>query len=84
MRKKFINEFKVRLKKQIDKIYKSTEIKEKIKMVQVNHLQNEITQCEKYKLRYVDIFKKHEDFSLSTYNPMSAEKIREIKKKHKW
>ena len=78
--KRFIEDMKVRLTKQMGKITQNTNLTEKIKNVQKSHVQKEIIKCSRYKLRYVDIFKKHQEFSLSSHNPMSAEKIREIKK----
>jgi len=76
----FIKKYKSRIRKQIQSISKS-DIKDKIKNIQISNLQYELDNVDKYlKLQFVDIFKKHPEFSLSTDSPMTAEKIREIKK----
>tara|TARA_B110000971_G_scaffold84086_1_gene86282 strand:+ start:1017 stop:3806 length:2790 start_codon:yes stop_codon:yes gene_type:complete len=80
LNKDFLKIYTVRLTKQIQKIERNT-ITDKIKHVQKTNLQKEIDSLiDNHKLRYVDIFKKHKDFSLNTDCPMTAEKIREIKK----
>ena len=80
LNKDFLKIYTVRLTKQIQKIERAT-ITDKIKHVQKTNLQKEIDSLiDNHKLRYVDIFKKHKDFSLNTDCPMTAEKIREIKK----
>jgi len=76
----FFKNYTIRLTKQIEKIG-SSNMTDKIKHVQKANLQKELDSLlDNHKLRYVDIFKKHKDFSLNTDCPMTAEKIREIKK----
>ena len=80
LNKEFFNKYQSRLKKQCHKITKGDK-KEKIKQIQILNLQKELEDANTYsKLKYVDIFRKHIEFSLNTDSPMTAEKIRGIKK----
>ena len=80
LNKEFFTNYSVRLKKQIQRIKKGT-IKEKIRNIQIHNIEQEldslITNC---KLQYIDVFKKHVEFSLNSDSPMTEDKIREIKK----
>ena len=76
----FANKYKTHIKKQCQKILKS-KTKEKIKNIQLTNLKKELADISSYsKLKYIDIFRKHREFSLNTDSPMTADKIREIKK----
>jgi len=80
LNKAFVSKYQTHLKKQCDKIRKS-KTKEKIKNIQISNLKIELNDLSSYsKLKYIDIFRKHVEFSLNTDSPMTADKIREIKK----
>jgi len=80
LNKEFAIKYKIYLKKQCQRILKSN-TKEKIKSIQITNLKNELNDVTSYsKLKYIDIFRKHSEFSLNTDSPMTADKIREIKK----
>ena len=76
----FINSYRKMHSKQILQIEKS-DFNERIKKTQIFNLTNELKKFLKNsKLEFVDIYRKHIDFCLNYQNPMSAEKIRAIKK----
>ena len=80
LNKEFVNKYQFHLKKQCQRIKKSDQ-KEKIKNIQIANLTKELNNTNSYsKLKYIDIFRKHIEFSLNTDSPMTADKIREIKK----
>lgn len=80
LNKLFLENYTKRINKQILIIQKS-DIKENIKKVQINNLEIELeTFSQNCKLHYIDVFKKHIDFSLNSDSPMTATTIREIKK----
>ena len=80
LNKEFCNKYQTRLKKQCQKIGQSTE-KERVKAIQISNINKELNDTPSYmKLKYTDIFRKHAEFSLNTDSPMTADKIREIKK----
>ena len=77
---KFSLDFIKLVDKQIKTIQNSTKT-DAIKTIQINNLKKDLQEFMKNpKLRYVDVFQKHRDFCLNYDNPMSADKIREIKK----
>ena len=80
LNKIFYTSYSTRLKKQIEKIKKS-EVTKKIADIQVKNIEleldNLISHC---KLQYIDIFKKHIEFSLNNDSQMTEDKIREIRK----
>jgi len=76
----FSQKYKSRLLKQITKLLKTTLVK-KIQTIQIHNLRKELNNTASYaKLKYVDVFRKHPEFSLSSDSPMTADKIRDIKK----
>jgi superfamily II RNA helicase len=76
----FVTKFKTRIEKQISQIGKSSH-NDRIKRTQVLNLKNEFDKfLRNPSLSFVDIFKKHEDFCLNADSPMSADKIRTIKR----
>lgn len=76
----YIIKFKSHFNKQIIQINKS-DVSSKIKKVQVNNLEKELDQfITKPSIKYTDVFRKHSNFCLNYDNPMTADKIRTIKK----
>jgi len=77
----FTEVFKKRIVRQINTIKKNENLNERIMNTQIRNLKNEF---EKYikcpTLGFVDVFQKHGDFCLNADSPMSADKIREIKR----
>ena len=81
LNKLFLENYKKRLHKQILTIQKSDLIKENVKNVQIENITTELDYfCRNCKLKYIDVFKKHIDFSLNNDSPMTAAAIRDIKK----
>jgi len=77
---KFSLDYMKHVERQVKTIEKSGK-DSKIINIQRNNLNKDLQEfLQNPKLRYVDIFQKHKDFCLNYENPMSAEKIREIKK----
>ena len=63
------------------KTIQNSEKDEKIINIQRNNLQQDLQEfMVNPKLKYIDVFQKHKDFCLNYDNPMSAEKIREIRR----
>ena len=80
LNKLFLENYTKRIHKQILTIQKSN-LKENVKQVQIGNLTIELENfCQNCKLRYIDVFKKHIDFSLNSDSPMTASTIRGIKK----
>jgi replicative superfamily II helicase len=76
----FMIEYKKLFEKQLGQLEKSNN-NERIKKTQIYNLKKEYEEFLKNpKLTYVDVYRKHKDFCLNHENPMSADKIREIKK----
>ena len=80
LNKFFLENYTKRIHRQILTIQKS-DVKDNIKNVQIGNLTNELEDfSQNCKLKYIDVFKKHIDFSLNSDSPMSASTIRDIKK----
>ena len=77
---KFTADFQKRVERQIHTIEQS-DLNQRIKNTQVRNLKNEFgLYLRNPTLKYIDVFQKHPDFCLNADSPMSADKIREIKR----
>ena len=77
---KFTTDFQKKIERQLNTIKKSDH-PPRIKNTQIHNLRTEFeTFMKTPSLKYVDIFQKHPDFCLNADSPMSADKIREIKR----
>jgi len=77
---KFLENYIKNIDRKIKTLQKSN-ADAKIINIQVTNLKKELQEfISNPKLKYIDVFQKHKDFCLNYENPMSAEKIREIKR----
>tara|TARA_B100000963_G_scaffold113772_1_gene99018 strand:+ start:525 stop:3341 length:2817 start_codon:yes stop_codon:yes gene_type:complete len=77
----FTDLFQKKIQRQLHSITKNTNINDRVKRTQISNLKSEYMKYMKCPtLGYVDVYQKHEDFCLNSDSPMSADKIREIKR----
>ena len=80
----FNKDFQIKWKKNKIKLIqeiKNSNLSDKIKKIQILNFEKQFLEFTKENsLKYVDVFQKHPDFCLNSSSPMTANKIREIKR----